>query len=76
MSTPRPHVSCNHSWPVCALSEGVNHVFPSRTTSREQFCLSSNATALKCGLIRGNVSEPVRFNMSSCHCLWSNEVFL
>ena len=60
--SPPSHVSCNHSSPVCAVSVGMNHVSSSRTTSREQFSLQANATALKCGLIRANVSEPVRFN--------------
>lgn len=67
-------VSCNHSLPVCAVSDGMNQSSSSRTMSREQFSLQPNVTALKCGLIRTYVSEPVRFSMSSCHCLWSNEV--
>lgn len=70
------HSSSKYSLLVCAVSDGMNHFSCSRTTGREQFSLQPNATALKCGLIRANVSEPVKFNMSSCHCLQSNEVLL
>lgn len=54
----------------------TSHFMFWRTTNKQQCSLLANVLTLNCAFIRAEACEPVKYNISSYHCLMSNEVLL